>query len=93
MISRSIGEGAFGVVYRGYYKKTGETTEMRVAIKVSTKLPKDISNMCVWSEYIMLEMIELIHHCIQYSIGVVSDSGTEKRHDQCGGEIRRRQHA
>lgn len=33
-VYRSIGEGAFGVVYRGYYKKTGETTEMKVAIKV-----------------------------------------------------------
>ncbi|KAE9536924.1 hypothetical protein AGLY_006731, partial [Aphis glycines] len=34
-IQKSIGEGAFGVVYRGYYKKTGETEEMRVAIKVN----------------------------------------------------------
>lgn len=47
MISRSIGEGAFGVVYRGYYKKTGETTEMRVAIKVSTKLQKGIASTSV----------------------------------------------
>lgn len=37
MISRSIGEGAFGVVYRGYYKKAGTTTDMRVAIKVSVQ--------------------------------------------------------
>jgi serine/threonine protein kinase len=36
-ISRSIGEGAFGVVYRGYYRKTGTTTDMRVAIKVSIR--------------------------------------------------------
>jgi len=47
VISRSIGEGAFGVVYRGYYKKTGETNEMRVAIKVSTKQAKGIANKCV----------------------------------------------
>jgi len=52
VISRSIGEGAFGVVYRGYYKKTGETNEMRVAIKVSNvsicaKKHADIANACV----------------------------------------------
>jgi len=49
VISRSIGEGAFGVVYRGYYKKTGETEEMRVAIKVSICAKKHtcITNTCV----------------------------------------------
>ncbi|XP_025192296.1 ALK tyrosine kinase receptor-like isoform X2 [Melanaphis sacchari] len=42
-IQKSIGEGAFGVVYRGYYKKTGETTEMRVAIK-TLQPKKDMTN-------------------------------------------------
>ncbi|XP_050527207.1 tyrosine-protein kinase receptor-like [Daktulosphaira vitifoliae] len=45
-IQKSIGEGAFGVVYRGYYKKTGSNTEVKVAIK-TLQPKKDMTNVDV----------------------------------------------
>ncbi|XP_050426861.1 tyrosine-protein kinase receptor-like [Adelges cooleyi] len=42
-ILRSIGEGAFGIVYRGYYRKSGESKDIRVAIK-TLQPKKDMTN-------------------------------------------------
>lgn len=69
------------MVYRGYYKKTGETNEMRVAIKVS--IPKIH---CQYAGLIGIHntFIDLIYNRTQHSIGIVSDSPTEKRHEQRG---------